>query len=83
MSWPRETPNDYLNFAINLGDADDPPGTEGGATSTVEASYGGFNLASNLFGNANNGVPLTVRAGGRRREPWLCGRRIQYYSQPE
>ncbi len=56
---------DFANLAVNFGQARD------GATSTVEAGNGAFNLAGNLFGNATNGgadgitpIPLIVRAGG-------------------
>ena len=42
-------PLDFLNLAVNAGNATD------GATSTVEAGGGGFNLAANLGGNANTG----------------------------
>ena len=61
---------DFVNIAVNLGSADDAPGSGGPATSTVEAGNGGFNLAGNLFGNANSGgaggipTPVTVLAGG-------------------
>ena len=40
---------DFLNLAFNSGQATQ------GATSTVTAGGGGFNLAANLFGNANTG----------------------------
>ncbi len=40
-------PLDFLNLAANFGNATD------GATSTVTAGGGGFNLAANLGGNAN------------------------------
>jgi hypothetical protein len=40
---------DFLNLAFNSGQATD------GATSTVTAGGGGFNLAANVFGNANTG----------------------------
>jgi hypothetical protein len=42
-------PLDFLNLAINAGNATD------GATSTVSAGGGGFNLAANLGGSANTG----------------------------
>jgi hypothetical protein len=41
---------DFFNFAFNSGSASD------GATSTVTAGNGGFNLASNLGGSANAGA---------------------------
>src|SRR6478609_8724065 len=51
-------PFDFVNIAVNIGDADPD------VTSVVEASDGAFNLAGNLFGNANNGSDLIVFAGG-------------------
>ena len=61
-------PFDFVNIAVNIGSADDPPDSDGDAISVVEASDGAFNLAGNLFGNANSvdGVPtpMIVFAGG-------------------
>ena len=61
-------PLDFVNIAVNIGSADDAFDTVDGATSGVEASDGAFNLAGNLFGNANSlgsvPTPLTVLAGG-------------------
>ena len=56
-------PLDFVNIAVNIGSADE------NGTSAVEASDGAFNLAGNLFGNANSAVAgtptsLTVLAGG-------------------
>ena len=61
-------PLDFVNIAVNIGSADDAL-TRWQCTSAVEASDGAFNLAGNLFGNANSavaGIPtsLTVLAGG-------------------
>ena len=42
-------PLDFLNLALNAGEATD------GATSTVSAGGGGFNLAANLGGSSNTG----------------------------
>jgi hypothetical protein len=55
-------PLDFVNIAVNIGDADPD------RTSLVDASFGAFNLAGNLFGNANNGVDMTVFAGGADEE---------------
>ncbi len=56
--------NDFANFAFNFGNATAP------ATSIVDASYGSYNLAANLGGNANAnaaGTPtdMLVQAGGQ------------------
>lgn len=59
---------DFVNIAVNIGSADDALDSGGDAISVVEASDGAFNLAGNLFGNANSvdGVPtaMVVFAGG-------------------
>ncbi len=63
-------PFDFLNFAFNFGNADDAFDSGGPAYSWVQASDGAFNLAGNLFGNANalaaGGVPtpMIVWSGG-------------------
>ena len=61
-------PFDFVNIAVNIGSADDTLDSGGNAFSVVEASDGAFNLAGNLFGNANSvaGVPtpMVVFAGG-------------------
>ena len=65
-AYAGQTAGDFLNFAINLGAAEDD------RASVVEASYGAVNLAGNLFGNANadiSGAPMIVYAGGSEDSP--------------
>ena len=61
-------PLDFVNIAVNIGSADDAVDSGGDAFSLVDASFGAFNLAGNLFGNANSvdGVPtpMVVFSGG-------------------
>lgn len=68
--------NDFANFAFNFGNAVEPwLGGENEAlgTSNVDASYGSFNLAANLGGNANavEGITKDMRvwAGGTEDTP--------------
>jgi len=55
---------DFASVAINFGNADESWDSDELGTSIVEASYGGVNLAANLFGNANTGADLRVISGG-------------------
>ena len=61
-------PLDFVNIAVNIGSADDTFDSGGPAFSWVEASDGAFNLAGNLFGNANaanpDPTPMIVWSGG-------------------
>ena len=63
------SPTDFLNAAINIGQADDAFDSGGLATSQVRAENGGLNLAVNVLGSADSGgitgpEPLDVSARG-------------------
>ena len=70
-------PLDFVNIAVNIGSADDAVDSGGDAFSLVDASFGAFNLAGNLFGNANSvdGVPtpMVVFSGGADDETLALG----------
>jgi len=59
-----ESLTDFASVAVNFGNADEPWTSATPGTSIVGATGGGFNLAANIFGNANGGKDLRVYAGG-------------------
>ena len=68
---------DFANFAFNFGTAPESPSSPNSGVSIVDASFGGFNLAANLGGNAGGavGIPLdlVVLSGGSDTNPLAFG----------